>query len=260
METNNIVLALRGLHLSGMADALERQFSTHTWGDTAFEDRVANLIETEVSIRNHRRVARILKTAKLRYTAAPEKFDFSPSRHLDKSVISSLLLCQWVQQGQTNLLLVGKTGTGKSWASCAIGVAAARKLLSVGYYRVGMLLEELETARHDGERMKKREALKKLDLLILDDFGLEELSRNAVIDLLNLLDDRVGRKSTIVAAQMPIDSWHDYLGGDATADAIMDRLIHTSRVINFSGKSLRASAKAGGDGVHPSDSSVQLEL
>lgn len=243
MEPNNLVLALRGLHLSGMADALQQQFATHNWLDTSFEDRIAHLIDTEVSMRNHRRVERILKVAKLRHNAVPEDFDFSPSRKLDKTVIASLLNCHWIQQGQTNLLLTGRTGTGKSWAGCAVGTAAARKLLSVGYYRVGDLLESLETARHDGERMKKRDNLRKLDLLILDDLGLDELTHNGVTDLLNVIDDRAGRKSTIVAAQMPTKNWHAYLGADATADAIMDRLLHTSRVIEFEGPSLRGKGQ-----------------
>lgn len=240
MQMNNLALTLRGLRLSGMADALEQQLATNTWHEASFEDRVAHLIEQEVSLRSNRKVDRILKTSKMRHLANPETFDFAPSRGLDKSFVQNLLSCTWVESGQSNLLITGQTGTGKTWMACAIGNAAARRQLSVGYYRVGALLEELETARHDGARLKKMDTLRRLDLLILDDLGLETLTDNGVIDLLSILDDRVNRKSTIVAGQMPVKKWHEYLGGDATADAIMDRLIHSSRKIELEGQSMRA--------------------
>lgn len=240
MTISNLSIALRGLRLGGMADALEQQLAGPAWLDVPFEDRVAHLVEYEVSLRSNRKIDRILKTSKMRHSANLEDFDFSPSRGLDKSVILSLLSCQWAENGQTNLLITGLTGTGKTWMACAFGNAAARRQLSVGYYRVGRLLEELETSRHDGERLKKHEHLRRLDLLILDDFGLEALSHNAITDLLNVLDDRVGRKSTIMAAQMPVKKWHEYLGGGAIADAIMDRMIHSSKKIELEGLSMRA--------------------
>lgn len=175
-------------------------------------------------------------------TLEPENFDFSPSRGLDKSHINSLFRCDWIREGRMDLLLTGLTGTGKTWMACTFGHAAAALELTVSYCRVGPLLEELELARHDGLRVKKLENLRRLNLLILDDLRLEELTQRARIDLLNLLQDRVGRHSTIVAAQMPVSKWHDYLGGDATADVIMDRLIHSSERIELKGKSLRAKS------------------
>lgn len=243
MHVNQIVMALRALRLGGMADALEQQFAGHSWRDVSFEERLEHLITQENQLRSHRKVTRIQKAARMRHNAPPEEFDFSPSRGLDKSVVSSLLRCEWIRGGRTNLLITGLTGTGKTWVACTFGQAAARLELSVSYFRVGPLLEELEAARHDGLRVKKLDQLRRLDLLILDDLGLEELSHNAVIDLLNVLEDRVGRKSTIVAAQMPISKWHEYLGGDAAADAIMDRLINTSEQIELLGSSMRAKAR-----------------
>jgi len=242
MQINHIVMSLRGLRLSGMADALEQQISIPAWRDVSFEERLEHLITEENQLRSHRKVDRIRKAAKMRHDAQPEDFDFSPARGLDKSVVNSLLRCDWIRSGRTNLLITGLTGTGKTWMACTFGQAAARLELTIGYHRVGPLLEELEMARHDGLRMKKLEHLRRLDLLILDDLGLEVLSHNALIDLLNVLEDRVGRKSTIVAAQMPVSNWHEYLGGDATADAIMDRLVHTSEKIELKGGSMRAKA------------------
>lgn len=244
MNMNNIAMSLRAMHLGGMADALDQQLANPgAWRETAFEERLEHLIQSESGLRGRRKVERILKFAKLRHDAHPENFDYSASRGLDKSVVSSLMRCDWIKNTKTNLLVTGLTGTGKTWMGCAFGQAAARQELTVGYHRVGVLLEDLEMARHDGLRAKKLEQLRRLDLLILDDLGLEALTHNALIDLLNILEDRVGRKSTIVAAQMPISKWHEYLGGDATADAIMDRLVHTSEKIELKGESMRAKKK-----------------
>lgn len=240
MQLNNVVMSLRALKLGGMADALEQQLSTTNWRDASFEERVEHLITSENQLRSHRKVERIRKGSKMRHDAAPEVFDFSPSRGLDKSAINSLLRCEWIRTGRTNLLITGLTGTGKSWMACTFGHVAARLELTVGYYRVGPLLEELEIARQDGTRVRKLDQIRRLDLLILDDLGLESLSHNALIDLLNIFEDRLLRKSTIVAAQMPVSKWHEYFGGDATADAIMDRLVHSSEKIELKGESLRA--------------------
>lgn len=243
MQPNRIASDLRALRLSGMADALEQQLAGATWRDVSFEERLEHLITFENELRGKRKVSRILKTANLRNEAHPADFDYSSGRGVDKAVIQSLFRCDWIRDGHLNLLVTGLTGTGKTWTSCAFGYAAALLELTVGYYRVGPLLESLELARHDGLRVKKQDQLRRLDLLILDDLGLETLSHNALIDLLNILEDRVGRKSTIVAAQMPVSSWHDYLGGDATADAIMDRLVHSSEKIELQGKSMRAKRR-----------------
>lgn len=240
MQPNNIALSLRALRLGGMADALEQQLNSPNWRESSFEERLEHLITEESSLRSHRKVERIRKKAELRHNALPENFDFNPSRGIDKSAISSLFRCDWIKEGKTNLLLSGLTGTGKTWLACTFGHAAARLELTVKYHRVGPLLEELEFAQHDGLRLKKMEELKKFDLLILDDFGLDRLKRNSTIDLLSILDDRVGRKSTIVAGQMPVSDWHEYLGGDATADAIMDRLVYSSQKIELKGESMRS--------------------
>lgn len=240
MDSNNLILSLRSLRLGGMADALEQQFSSSSYLDMSFEDRLSALLENEFSQRKNRKITRILTMSNMRHEAAPENIDYRPSRGLDKSILLSLLNCHWIETGQHNLIMTGLTGTGKTWLACALGTAAARRQFTVCYHRVGVLLEDLDTARHDGERSKMLAQLRKLDLLILDDLGLERLSHNNIIDLLNILDDRVGRRSTIITAQMPVKTWHEYLGGGAEADAIMDRIIHSSRRIDLAGESLRA--------------------
>jgi DNA replication protein DnaC len=244
MQNSNIIASLRALRLGGMADAFEQQMTAPGWHDTAFEERLEHLLANEVTLRRTRKISRIRKAAKLRHDARPENFDFSPRRGLDKQLINSLLRCDWIRSGMTNLLVTGLTGTGKTWMACTFGHAAAAVELTVAYHRVGPLLEDLELARHDGTRVRKLENLRRVDLLIVDDLGLEDLTQRARVDLLNLLEDRVGRRSTIVAAQMPVSKWHDYLGGDATADAIMDRLVHSSEKIELKGASLRAKTRS----------------
>ncbi|HQR82662.1 MAG TPA: IS21-like element helper ATPase IstB [Thiotrichales bacterium] len=242
MSPNNIVMSLRALKLGGMADALEQQLSVAVWRETSFEERLEHLITQEINLRSQRKIDRIRKLAKLHTDdAMPEKFDYNPARGIDKSIIAGLLKGSWIKTGKTNLLITGLTGTGKTWLACTLGNVAARLELTVGYHKVGDMLEELEFSRHDGQRLKKIDHFRKLDLLILDDFGLNNLNHNAVVDLLSILDDRVGKKSTIVTGQMPIDHWHEYLGGDATADAIMDRLIYSSQKIQLKGDTLRAN-------------------
>lgn len=218
MQGDRLAETLRNLRLGGMAEAFEQQMSGPSWREASFEERLEHLVSCEMQLRRTRKVDHIRKVAKLRHDARPENLDFRASRGMDKSVINSLMRCGWIKSGNINLLITGLTGTGKTWLACTFGHAAARLELTVGYHRIGPLLEELELARHDGQRVRKLDQLRRLDLLILDDLGLEPLSQSARIDLLNLLEDRVGRRSTVVAAQMPVAKWHDYLGGDATAE------------------------------------------
>jgi len=239
---NQIILSLRALKLSGMANALEQQIIGTGWRETAFEDRILHLITEEQSLRHQRKVSRLVSNSGIREEATPENFWYSANRGIEPSVMRSLLRCEWIVSAKRNLIFTGATGLGKTWIPHTLGHAAARMELKVGYHRVGELLEGLELSKHDGMRIEKMNRVRSLDLLILDDLGLDDLSHNAVIDLLTILDDRVGRRSTIISAKMPVDKWHEYLGGGAVADAIMDRLIHTSERFSLSGDSLRSRA------------------
>ena len=231
---------LRQLHLSGMVDGLEQQLSQATYQELPFDERLGHLVDAEISHRHSQRLRRLLKNAKLKVQADPESVDYRPSRGLDRSAIAELLTCHWIEH-QQNLLVTGKTGTGKTWLACCLAVQAARQGLAVGYRRVGRLLEEFEIAHQDGSLAKLRSQLAKLKLLILDDFGLVALTARGRSDLLELLDDRVGTSSTIVAAQMPVKEWHDFINDPALADAILDRLVHSSVKLNLKGESLRKS-------------------
>ena len=229
---------LHHLRLPGMLAGLEHQLSQPLYADQPFEQRFGQLVDAEASQRDSQRLQRLLRNAKLKVQAEPEAIDFRPGRGLDKAVVGDLLTCGWIERRQT-LLMTGQTGTGKTWLACAFGMQAARKGITVGYKRVSRLLEELEIAHADGSLGKLRNQLAKIQLLILDDFGLVPLSKRGRSDLLEVLDDRVGTGATIVAGQMPVKEWHGFINDPALADAILDRLIHSSHKMALKGESMR---------------------
>lgn len=236
---------LHQLRLTGMLSGLEHQLSQPLYADQPFEQRFGQLVDAEASQRDSQRLQRLLRNAKLKVQAEPEAIDFRPGRGLDKAAVGDLLTCGWIERRQ-NLLMTGQTGTGKTWLACAFGVQAARKGMTVGYKRVSRLLEELEIAHADGSLGKLRNQLAKIQLLILDDFGLVALSKRGRSDLLEVLDDRVGTGATIVAGQMPVKEWHGFINDPALADAILDRLIHSSHKLALKGESMRKQKASNG--------------
>lgn len=229
---------LRHLRLTGMLAGLEHQLSQPVYAELPFEQRLGQLVDAEASERDSKRLTRLLRNARLKIQAEPEAIDYRPGRGLDRSVLGDLLTCGWIERRQ-NLLITGLTGTGKTWLACAIGMQAARKGLTLGYKRVGRLLEEMEIAHADGSLRKLRGQLARMQLLILDDFGLTPLSSRGRSDLLEVLDDRVGTGATLVAGQMPVKEWHGFINDPALADAILDRLIHSSHKVVLKGESMR---------------------
>ena len=229
---------LRRLKLSGMVAGLEHQLSQTAYLELSFEQRLGHLVDAETSSRDSQRLRRLLKNARLKVHAEPEAIDYRPARGLERALVGDLLTCQWIEQRQ-NLLVTGQTGTGKTWLACCFAVQAARKGITVGYRRVGRLLEDMEIAHADGSLPKLRQQLAKLQLLVLDDFGLVPLTARGRSDLLELLDDRVGTSSTLVAGQLPIKDWHGFINDPALADAILDRLIHSSIKLTLRGESMR---------------------
>ena len=229
---------LRRLKLSGMVAGLEHQLSQTAYLELSFEQRLGHLVDAEASSRDSQRLRRLLKNARLKVHAEPEAIDYRPARGLERALVGDLLTCQWIEQRQ-NLLVTGQTGTGKTWLACCFAVQAARKGITVGYRRVGRLLEDMEIAHADGSLPKLRQQLAKLQLLVLDDFGLVPLTARGRSDLLELLDDRVGTSSTLVAGQLPIKDWHGFINDPALADAILDRLIHSSIKLTLRGESMR---------------------
>lgn len=240
MQTQPIVDELRQLKLDGMAEALQQQAEIPNSGSMSFEDRLQALVAAERVNQNDKRYRRLLRAAKLKLAAQPEDIDFRPGRGLDKAQIVSLLHLDWVQRAQS-LLITGSTGTGKTWLACCFGVQAARRGLRVVYRRVNRMLEDMEYGHDDGSIARQRNHLAKADLLILDDFGLTALNPIGRSDLLEVLDDRSSNGATIIAGQMPVKHWHEFIGDAAIADAVMDRIAHNGHRIALTGDSMRGA-------------------
>jgi DNA replication protein DnaC len=234
---------LASLKLTGMLEAMQEQRQIGAYGELSFEERLGMLVDREATMRQNRLIAGRMKRAALRQEAAVEDIDFRHPRGLDRSVIMSLATCQWVRI-RRNCLITGPTGVGKSYIACALAQKAIREGCSARYERLSRLLAQLAAARHDGTYYAKLGALAQTDLLVLDDWGVTPLTDGNRIDLLELMDDRYDRKSTLITSQMPVGTWHAYIANPTFADAILDRTLHNSHRIELSGESIR-KVKAG---------------
>jgi DNA replication protein DnaC len=236
---------MQSMKMAAMAEAFQKQFESPQYGELSFEERVGMLIDTEWTAREQRKLSRRLKGAKLRYPASIEDIDYHPSRRLDRQVILSLATCAWITSHQ-NLLITGKTGTGKTYLACSFAERACRSGFAAHYVRAPRLLQDLMIARADGSYGRLLAKLAKLDLLAIDDWlitGLQEQERR---DLLEVIEDRTERASTLIATQLPVKDWHAAIGEPTLADAICDRLIHRAHRIEISGPSQR-ERRARGD-------------
>ena len=229
---------LHALKLTGMAAALADQSATPDITDLSFEERLGLLVDREMTERDNRRMTSRLRRAKLRHNAILEDLDYRYSRGLDKGLVQSLASCQWVKE-HLNALITGPTGVGKTWLACALAHKACREGYTAQYVRLTRLLRELTIAKGDGQYSKLLTSLAKVDVLILDDWGLMKLSAENRRDLLEVLEDRHGRRSTIATSQLPIEEWHGIIGDATLADAILDRLVHNAYKINLRGESMR---------------------
>lgn len=229
---------LHALKLTGMAAALANQSATTDIQELSFEERLGLLVDREMTERDNRRMSSRLRRARLRHNAILEDLDYRHSRGLDKGLIQSLAGCQWVRE-HLNILITGPTGVGKTWLACALAHKACREGYTAQYVRLTRLLRELTIAKGDGQYAKLLTNLAKVDVLILDDWGLMKLSAENRRDLLEVMEDRHGRRSTIATSQLPMDQWHDVIGDATLADAILDRLVHNAYKINLRGESMR---------------------
>jgi DNA replication protein DnaC len=231
---------LSDMRLHAFSRALREQFDTpDSYGHLGFEDRVGILVDREWTEREARSLTRRLQLARLRdRTAAVEDIDFGHPRGLDRNLVRRLSNCEWITKKQ-NLVITGSTGCGKTFVACAFGQKACREGFSVIYRRVPRMLNELHIAHGDGSLPRLLARWAKTDLLILDDWGLAPLTVQHRHDLLEVIEDRHGERSTIIAAQLPLKDWHKYIGDPAVADAALDRIVHSAHHITMSGDSMR---------------------
>ena len=242
MLTHPTLEKLRALRLTGMADEFQEQLAKPL-SDLDFESRLGLLIEREWYLRENRRLKRRLGQAKLQQTACVEDIDFKHPRGLNKSTILELARGQWIRQ-HLNLLITGSTGCGKTYLACAIAHKACLTGFTSRYYRLPRLWHELKVAKADGTYSHWLAQLAKINLLILDDWGIVPPDHEQRRDLLEILDDRYQQRSTIITSQLPTTHWHEHLNDATLADAILDRLMHNAIKLELKGDSLRKKQKA----------------
>ena len=232
---------LIALGLGGMARAFDDQRRQPDIAALSFEERLALLVDRESTDRENKRLVARLRFAALRQAAVVEDVDLRSARGLDRALFQKLAAGGWIDRKQ-NLLILGPTGVGKSWLACALGHKACRDDRSVAYHRVPRMLEALTLARGDGRYARMLKAIGRVQVLILDDWGLAPLNAEQRRDLLEIMDDRHGKGSTIVTSQVPVDHWHEVIGDPTIADAILDRLVHNAHRLMLKGESLRKQA------------------
>jgi len=241
MLLHDTLLRLRELRLAGMAAAVEEQLTNSACSALAFEERLALIVDRETHHRTDKRMAALLKRARLKYPqACIEDVKSTTKRGLTRAAFTSLALSRWVEQGST-IVIIGPTGSGKSWLACALAQHACRRSHSALYLRVPRLAEELRILHGKGSFTTWLTSLARTEVLILDDWALAPLEPAVRADLLEIIDDRAGTRSraTIVTTQLPVDHWHGWLGDPTIADAILDRLLSRSHRLNLKGESLR---------------------
>ncbi len=238
MLTQPTTEKLRALHLRAMADAFDQQQSSSAHAELSFEDRVGLLVEAEWTAREQRRLTQRLRNARLRYPAAVEDVDFATPRGLARDVVLTLGSGAWIRDHH-NLLITGPTGIGKSWLACAFVQSACRHGFTATYVRAPRLLHQLAVSRGDGSYATVLARFAKLDLIAIDDWLLAPLSDAERRDLLELIEDRSERASTLIASQLPPSAWHAAIGEPSIADAICDRLIHRAHKLALKGPTMR---------------------
>ncbi len=242
MLTQQTLDKLHALRLTGMREAFAQQLEQPQTHELSFDERLALLVDRELLYRDNRRLSRLLKDAKLRLTAAcVEDIDYRQPRGLQRPQMAALAAGDWLR-AHHNLCLTGPTGTGKTYLACALGNQACRHGFSVRYLRLPRLLEQLAVARGDGSYSRLMNQLAKTDLLILDDWGIQPFTGPQRNDLMEVIEDRHGLHSTLIASQLPVEHWHDYLGEPTLADAILDRLLHNAHRLPLTGESMRKTS------------------
>ena len=218
---------LKQLKLRGMSRCWKALSETKRLYDLSFTDGMELILQAEEDERTNSRFQRLLRSARFRYRATLDEIDYNENRGLDKNMMSDLATCEFIKKGES-ILVTGKTGSGKSFITSAIGHHACSRGFNVGYYNTQKFMAKTKMARVDGSILKFFDKISKTQLLILDDFGLTQLEKQQQYDLMEVIEDRHGKCSTIISSQLPVECWYDVISESTIADAILDRLVHTS--------------------------------
>lgn len=238
MTSQTLLDKLHQLRIPAFREGLREQFGNPQYAQLSFEERLLLLVEAECTRRSDNRMKRRLRLAEFPLQAAIEDLDFSPERGLERRLILELAQCHWVEKA-LNILILGATGTGKSYLACSLGVAVCRLGYSVRYVRIPRFLHSVARARQDGTYLNLLRSLMKTDVLILDDWMRDPIPLSSAQDLLEVFDDRFGKTATIIASQVPVADWHARFPDPTLADAILDRCIHNAYRITLAGESQR---------------------
>ena len=238
MNTQITLDHLAKLKLHGMARAYEAVLSMPLQDQPSINQFIARLAEAEIQDRTHKRTEMFLLQSKLRYNAVLEQVHCNPGRNLTQEKLMMLADCSFIERAE-NLLITGSTGCGKSYLACAIGRQACSFGYRTLYFGLNRFLERISTSRLEGSFIKLLNQIEKTHLIILDDFGLQSMDGATRLALLQILEDRYGKKSVIMTSQLPVTKWHEYIGESTIADAIMDRLAVNAHRIDLKGESLR---------------------
>jgi DNA replication protein DnaC len=238
MLNEHTIDKLYAMKLNGMAEAFKEQLQQPDLSDLSFEERFSLLVDRQWTWKEDRRMKRLLGNANLKINGCIEDIDYRAPRGLEKSVILQLASCDWIRQAH-NVIITGPTGVGKTYLACALANRACRMGFPAFYIRIPKLFQSLAVSRVDGSYPKIMKKLTKSKVLILDDLGLAPMSAQERRDLLEVVEDRHGLASTIVAAQLPIENWHENIRDPTIADAVLDRLVHNAYKLNLKGESMR---------------------
>ena len=229
--------------MAGMLKALQNLREDPSFKKLSFLEKLGYLIEEEYSYQKDLSLERRIRYATFRVNARLEEISYRKKRGLNKDLMLDIATCKWAAN-KSNVLITGPTGTGKTYISCAIGEKCCQNEYKVKYYRASRLLQDIAIAKLEGKWNQKLKRISRYDVLIIDDWGLWELSESGRRDLLEVIEDRSALSSTVIASQIPVAQWHELLGADNIADAIMDRLIHNAHKIEIIGDSMRKIKKS----------------
>ena len=240
---------MKQMKLHGMVGTFSANVETGKWEKYTADELIALLIEAEWDERHNRKLDRSLKTAKFRYKASVEQLSFDMERNLDRNQIMRLADCEFIKRKE-NVLITGSTGIGKSYLASALGHHACELGHKVLYQQTSKLFSRLKLAKADGSYLREMTRIEKSDLLIIDDFGIQPLDTQSRMSMMEIMEDRHGKSSTIITSQVPVAGWYEIIGEQTIADAILDRIIHDAHRIDLKGESLRkknAKEKAGSE-------------